>query len=265
MNDDRMPFLPVYPSEVKSIDLELALDKRLSGKQFPHPSHADKKLSEIILKACAFGPAERYKTPTEIHEALAAYISSVEPSILEQILFNSTKPEAKLEAESMQKTELSKAEPVSTIMEEKTEMNTPIKRIIAVIGAVCIVFIIFISIVMFKTPRSTTKVTSIAPTLLSSPTLVAVETSESATSTTEPSSTPTIHSTETPIPVATPIMVVQTKKPNIKNSPSQKQQVNNKTQRKPKANTPKSRPTNTKKPSPKPTATPSGWSVSRPH
>lgn len=46
---------------------------RLEGEPFPFPIYADYELSEIILKACAFKPEDRYQTPDEFHRALRSY------------------------------------------------------------------------------------------------------------------------------------------------------------------------------------------------
>ena len=48
--------------------------KRLEGEQLPVPLFADYELSEILLKACAFDPAERYQAPEELKQALTLYM-----------------------------------------------------------------------------------------------------------------------------------------------------------------------------------------------
>ena len=44
--------------------------QRLSGKKFPKPSNASLKLAEVILKACAFNPKDRYASAEEFLSAL---------------------------------------------------------------------------------------------------------------------------------------------------------------------------------------------------
>lgn len=48
---------------------------RMNGEPLPVPLFADYELSEIILKACAFKPEDRYQTPQEFKKALIDYSS----------------------------------------------------------------------------------------------------------------------------------------------------------------------------------------------
>ena len=52
-----------------------AADKlRVTGEALPAPMYADYEMAEIILKACAFKPEDRYKTPDEFRQALVDYM-----------------------------------------------------------------------------------------------------------------------------------------------------------------------------------------------
>ena len=44
-------------------------------EDLPAPEYADMTLTEIILKACAYNPADRYQTPGEMKDALSLYFS----------------------------------------------------------------------------------------------------------------------------------------------------------------------------------------------
>ena len=51
-----------------------AADKlRVTGEQLPAPMYADYEMADIVLKACAFKPEDRYQTPQELQEALLEY------------------------------------------------------------------------------------------------------------------------------------------------------------------------------------------------
>ena len=51
-----------------------AADKlRVTGQQLPAPMYADYEMADILLKACAFKPEDRYQTPQELQEALLEY------------------------------------------------------------------------------------------------------------------------------------------------------------------------------------------------
>lgn len=70
LNNNRVAFLPPYPQPITYNDNENALYYRLSGAQIPLPVNADSSLGHVVLKACAYNPAERYQTATEFKNAL---------------------------------------------------------------------------------------------------------------------------------------------------------------------------------------------------
>lgn len=51
-------------------DGERALEMRLLGNRIPKPANADGRLAEIVLKACAFDPKERYESPLQMRQEL---------------------------------------------------------------------------------------------------------------------------------------------------------------------------------------------------
>ena len=70
LNNNRAPFLPVGTQAVTATDKETARDLRMHGEQFPLPMCADRCLGEVVVKACAYAPEDRYQTATEFREAL---------------------------------------------------------------------------------------------------------------------------------------------------------------------------------------------------
>lgn len=70
LNNNRAPFLPVGKQAVTAADKEQARDARMRGEQFPLPMCADRCLGEVVVKACAYAPQDRYQTATEFREAL---------------------------------------------------------------------------------------------------------------------------------------------------------------------------------------------------
>lgn len=77
LNHGRFPFMPPYPQELKYKDSETALDKRLSGEAITPPMLAGEKLSQFILKICAYNPDERYASATEAKKALYEILSEM--------------------------------------------------------------------------------------------------------------------------------------------------------------------------------------------
>ncbi|MCM1159184.1 MAG: DUF5050 domain-containing protein [Bacteroidales bacterium] len=70
LNCRRLPFLT--PS-FQFADIELAVEKRLSGVLLPCPENADEELGAIICKMCAYSPKERYASPEECLADLQRY------------------------------------------------------------------------------------------------------------------------------------------------------------------------------------------------
>ena len=78
LNANRLPFYPPYPQLVNAQQREQANARRLSGVALPPPIDANAPLAEIILKACAPSPANRYASPAEMRKALEA-VAAAEP------------------------------------------------------------------------------------------------------------------------------------------------------------------------------------------
>ena len=77
-NKNRAPFLPPYPEKIKFSDKENANQRRMSGEKIPAPCDASEALSEIILKACAFDPKERYSSPAGMRKSLEELVHPIE-------------------------------------------------------------------------------------------------------------------------------------------------------------------------------------------
>lgn len=69
LNHGRMPFLPKYPEIFFPQDREEAMIKRLTGEPFPEIEGIG-YLNDVIQKACAFDPKDRYQSATEMKNAL---------------------------------------------------------------------------------------------------------------------------------------------------------------------------------------------------
>ena len=70
LNENRGPFLPAYPEPIMFSDREKALTHRLKGAVITPPRHGSDALKSAVLSACAYDPAERFKTASEFREAL---------------------------------------------------------------------------------------------------------------------------------------------------------------------------------------------------
>jgi len=70
LNEKRMPFLPLPPEKLSYGMEETARHRRFDGETLPAPAHGSERLKEIVLKACAYKPDERYHTAGEMRDAL---------------------------------------------------------------------------------------------------------------------------------------------------------------------------------------------------
>lgn len=79
MNERTLPFLPLNRKIPSGIQRQEAQDRRFSGEEIPAPVNGSLKLSEIVLKACAFSPEERYHTVQELAEDLRGLVQKKAP------------------------------------------------------------------------------------------------------------------------------------------------------------------------------------------
>ena len=77
-NKWRLPFLPTPPNPVTLEDNEKGMIRRMSGEKLPYPLMAEGRLGEIITKACAYDPNDRFSSPKQMREELQAIQFSCE-------------------------------------------------------------------------------------------------------------------------------------------------------------------------------------------
>ncbi len=70
LNRRRMPFLPLPPAKLTVGMEEEARTRRLRGQPVPPPWDGSDRLKAIVLKACAFDPADRYQSAKEMLDDL---------------------------------------------------------------------------------------------------------------------------------------------------------------------------------------------------
>jgi len=72
LNNNRLPFIDPYAEQLIYQDQRNAIDRRFSGEPLPPPVEASPQMAQVILKACAFDPAMRFRTATDFKVALEA-------------------------------------------------------------------------------------------------------------------------------------------------------------------------------------------------
>ena len=93
VNRGRLPFADPYPQELTVASLDRSKTSRMAGLELPRPALADDDLWQVIQKACAFKPEDRYLSPKQMLTDLE-HVLRHEP--LEKMefedVFSSTKP-----------------------------------------------------------------------------------------------------------------------------------------------------------------------------
>ena len=119
MNNNRAPFLPPYPPPIKYADRESAMARRIKGETLPAPANADEALSQVILKACAYKPEERYRSAADMRRDLEALLGDVEqqPDLDKTVGVFSGKGTAKVDAPVTAATDVKEPEPASETAE----------------------------------------------------------------------------------------------------------------------------------------------------
>lgn len=70
LNRNRLPFLPEFPKPITFDDKEKATFLRMNGEKVPELKNVNKRLNDIVLKACEFDPKDRYKEPQKMYDEL---------------------------------------------------------------------------------------------------------------------------------------------------------------------------------------------------
>lgn len=71
LNERTIPFLPVGTKPTPT-DKTRARELRFSGQAIPAPQHGSSKLQQIVMKACAYDPKERYASAKQMLSALSS-------------------------------------------------------------------------------------------------------------------------------------------------------------------------------------------------
>ena len=88
LNSNRGPFLPPAPERVTHEMNNQAQRRRMQGEALPPPALADEALAAIILKACAYAPADRWEDAAQMGRALADYRQSIGPETAGRVVLD---------------------------------------------------------------------------------------------------------------------------------------------------------------------------------
>ena len=137
LNERRMPFMPLPPEKLKAGMDEESRSRRFAGEKIPAPKNGSKELQEIVLKACAFDPTQRYQSAAEMLADLQTVQSEFVPVCLPETdmvhaksnadeektigpVFGKTDPETELDVEKTVGSQFDKVEETDQLDNEKT-------------------------------------------------------------------------------------------------------------------------------------------------
>jgi len=80
LNNNRPPFVDPHKTDISYNDRKSANDRRLAGEPLPVPCNASPVLSDIILTACSYDPARRFKSASAFKNALKSYKNAPKPT-----------------------------------------------------------------------------------------------------------------------------------------------------------------------------------------
>ena len=72
LNNNRLPFLDPYAEQIGYQERKDAIDRRMAGETLPAPSEASDSMAQILLKACAVHPHDRFALPRHFINTLEA-------------------------------------------------------------------------------------------------------------------------------------------------------------------------------------------------
>ena len=70
LNNRRMPFLNA-DEPITAMKNQEALRRRYEGEKLPAPKNGSTKLKQVVLKACAYRPEDRYRSAQDLYDALS--------------------------------------------------------------------------------------------------------------------------------------------------------------------------------------------------
>ena len=80
----KLPFVPQDREVVSYSDVTKAKQRRLKGEILPDPAMGGHVLGDILRKACAVNPRDRYQSPQEMYEELEKLLQSYDQNQKDQ-------------------------------------------------------------------------------------------------------------------------------------------------------------------------------------
>jgi serine/threonine protein kinase/lipopolysaccharide biosynthesis regulator YciM len=152
LNGGRTPFLPPAPQPIKPADREQAQARQLSGEALPPLAGVNPLWDEIIAKACAHEPKQRYQSAGELAEALQGLAAEFESGQTVGLWAGGRAAEAPLVTTERESSVWIDGTPVKTVPEQKPEPEPPVspkkkKSRVALIASLAAAALVIIGVV----------------------------------------------------------------------------------------------------------------------
>ncbi len=127
-NHRRLPFTEPYPQNVTVNSLNSSTKRRMNGEELPKPALASDALWQVIKKACAFKPNNRYLTPDQMLADLTSVLNNepFEETKFDEIYSVSKldEPEESVVIPEVEKSKVAKEEKIE-VMSLREEIHIP--------------------------------------------------------------------------------------------------------------------------------------------
>lgn len=81
LNANRLPLLETDKQLLNATERRNAVDRRIRGEALPVPCEASPAMAEVILRACAYNPDDRFASATEMKQALLRVAADTYPQL----------------------------------------------------------------------------------------------------------------------------------------------------------------------------------------
>lgn len=139
LNNNRLPFLDSDKQLLNPNDRRAAVERRMNGETLPIPREASPAMGNLILRACAYDPDQRFATASDMKKALEAVANGSYVAIPVDVDATTAVRHAKSDLDGT--TAVRRAQPEAKAKQQETfgkkKSKTP--KIIAIIAAIAIV------------------------------------------------------------------------------------------------------------------------------
>ena len=139
LNNNRLPFLDSDKQILNPNDRRVAVERRMNGETLPIPCEASPAMGNLILRACAYDPNQRFATASDMKKALEFVANGSYVAIPVDVDATTAVRHAKSDLDGT--TAVRRAQPEAKAKQQETfgKKKSKAPKIIAIIAAIAIV------------------------------------------------------------------------------------------------------------------------------